>query len=107
MSNVGIGGSMLKWLKKLAVGLGLVAAMPTASVAVNGTTYDSLSVFKTQHNIMLRVYYSGDDDSDMVVQGRVKLVSAGSLPATDSLLWFRSWKLGNGQADGIMFGRDN
>jgi hypothetical protein len=55
---------------------------------------------------MLRVYYHGDDDSDAVITGRATI---GSLPATDTMSWHRSWKLGNSVATSgsTQFGMDN
>ncbi len=85
-------------MKRLVAALGLLLALASQAGAANSVVYDSIATFATYHNISLKVYYHGDDDSDMTVSAGV--TGSGVAPAggLDTLTWYRSTKFGANQS---------
>jgi hypothetical protein len=81
-------------MKRLALALLLFAGPVWAA---NSVVIDSIATFTTYHNIGVKIYYTGDDDSDMVV--RLGVRHAERLAGVDTITTFRSDKLGANTSD--------
>lgn len=88
----------MKFLKRLALaGLlalgGLVRPYLPAEAATT-TTIDSITTYATYHNVGVRVYYTGDDDSDAVFTGFVwkPNVTNDSTSVKDTLVFYDNRK---------------
>jgi hypothetical protein len=80
-------------VKRLLVLL-LIAA---PAFAANSVNIDSMSAYATYHNIGVRIYYTGDDDSNMVV--RVGVRHRDRRAGVDTLTMFRANKDGANTTD--------
>jgi len=80
-----------RWLGAAALALGLGFVKPESVAAVAGITVDSIKTYPTYHNVGVRVYYSGDDDSNSVCTGFVwkPNVTNDSTSVKDTMSFYR------------------
>jgi hypothetical protein len=83
-------------MKRLALLLALLL-MPTLAWSANSVNIDSIVAFPTYHNIGVRVYYSGDDDSNLVLQVGVR--HRDRRAGVDTVTMFRASKNGANTSD--------
>ena len=79
-------------MKRILVALALLFAVP--AWAANSISIDSIATYATYHNIGVRIYFSGDDDSNATVQLGIR--HADRRAGEDTLTLFRSTKNGGG-----------